>query len=895
MSTKPQGSFSATHFFTLILSALFFAGSAAMNHAHAYATPRLKPPPPPLVFISKGDLAKVHAVTDALDRRAFSLAKSTASTVEAPIAQSLAKWYYFYAEDPLLNVQDADAFLDTHVDWPALSKIQRHAESRITNTTRPRTILDFFDNRDPLTGDGKRHLARALLSNGDREAAILHIRDAWVNDRFTAQEEKRLLSQYRSFLTKEDHAARVDRLLFARQVTNARRVFAYLSPADRRRAETRASLLLQANSAAASFDRLSNDDRLDPGVLHAAVRYFRRKKEEPRALILSRQAPDDPTKLRNPARWWDERQLLMRWALKNKLYAEAYAAAANHGLEPGSGDFAEAEFNAGWIALRFLDDATRAEKHFAALAGNVDTPISLSRGLYWLGRAAEAAGDKEKANRRFADASKYVYSYYGQLAAEKIGGAPLNLAFQPSPPASPAEKAKFASRPTAQALRILTEVGDARTFLIFGYHLDGQLDSPGEYLEFADVAKRLAATHVTVRAGKAGIRRGSFAPEVAYPTIYIPEEASRFAPPELILGLSRQESEFNARAYSRAGARGLMQLIPSTAQLTARKERLPYRRSALLNDPNYNMTIGAAHVSHLLTKYNGNYAMVFSAYNAGPHRVTRWVEEFGDPRSDAVDPIDWVEQIPFSETRNYVQRVLENMQVYRSRLGGAPIAGKLAGDLERGGGAGRVGGRPAIKSAGFVPEISPRLTAIANTVLETLDAQAQTAEAASGSTAPTSLPGQAPSPDEPVNAPKEQAANEAPSTIAPAPTPVVAKSQDAHEDRSITDIAVASDEPGAAGAIEPSLEAHSIIAPAIAPSPPAFDNASADLPVAPASNAERPAAASSTAAATPTPPGSPDECQGYADYLAAVDPDAATAADLNAGSLAELESGGPRC
>ena len=188
-----------------------------------------------------------------------------------------------------------------------------------------------------------------------------------------------------------------------------------------------------------------------------------------------------------------------------------------------------------------------------------------------------------------------------------------------------------------------------------------------------------------MRAGKVAVHRDAFTPDISYPLVFVPEEATRFVAPEIILGLSRQESEFNPRAFSRAGARGVMQLIPSTAQLTARKEGLAYSRSALLDDPVYNMTLGSAHLSHLLARYDGSLVMTLAAYNAGPHRVTRWVDEYGDPRSPGVDPIDWVEHIPFSETRNYVQRVLENVQVYRGRLNEAAIPGRLAADLEQGG------------------------------------------------------------------------------------------------------------------------------------------------------------------------------------------------------------------
>lgn len=678
-------------------------------------------------YLTEADLARLDKVRKAIARRDFTGARVAAREIADPTARALGEWYYFEAEDPLIRVPDADAFLDAHPEWPSVTKIQSHVERRMTQTLAPAEILAFFDTRDPVTGEGKLQLARAQLARGETDAAILHIKDAWRKHTFTLADEQRLIANHGGRLNQDDHFARVDRLLFAREAATAKRSIAYLAGAERRRANVRADLLLGAANAGDAFNALSPEDRADAGVTLAAIRYFRRRQEEPRAIALARSAPTDPKLLRYPARWWEEQQLLMRWALKNRLYADAYAMAAHHGLEPGSGEFAEAEFNAGWIALRFLKDPARAEKHFAALAGNVSAPISISRGWYWLGRAAEAKGEEAIARERFAKAAKYVYTFYGQLAAEKIGGDALTIAFDRGLPATPEEKAKFGSRPAVAALRMLTDLKDERAFLIFSYHIDDMLQSPGEFRELADLAMKVGATHVAVRAGKVATRVGAFVPDVAYPEIVVPKQAARFAPPEVILGLTRQESEFNSKAFSRAGARGLMQLIPTTAQITAKKEGLPYRRDALLTDPHYNMTLGSAHLSHLISKYQGSWIMTFAAYNAGPNRVDQWVEAYGDPRGAGVDPLDWMEQIPFEETRNYVQRVLENSQIYRSRLAKAPIAGALAMDIERGAARGRIGAIPALSAPGVIPDVQPRIASLAENILVPLAGVAETA------------------------------------------------------------------------------------------------------------------------------------------------------------------------
>ncbi len=660
----------------------------------AVSTPRIKPPAPGPEYLTRLDHARLLTIHAALEKKQFSLARAETKFVEDPAARSLGQWLYLMAKDRDVELAEAGAFLDAHPDWPATDRIQAFVESRISNDASTDAVADFFKARGPLSGDGKIQLARALLSKGRNDEATALIRDAWVNHNFTVSEERRILGAYKSRLTKDDHAARVDRLLWSLQVTNARRTFPHLSGADRRMAEARAALLMRASTAPRLYRNLPKAEQLDSGVLHAAVRYYRRTDKQDYAISLAKKAPDTTQALRNSDRWWTERRLLMQWALKEGRFSDAYALAAEHGGAEGT-DYSDAEFVAGWIALRFLNEPERATTHFEAMTGAVATPISLSRGYYWLGRAAAASGNDAAARGYYADAAEHHYSYYGQLAAEKLGGAAADKTFAAPFVAPPADRARFNSRPAVAALRMLSDLNLEYELMVFAYHVDDELERPGEYLELAKITNGEGAPHLTVRAGKVATQRGAFTPHVAYPTVFVPDEARAFVSPEIILGLSRQESEFNPRAFSSAGARGVMQLIPSTAQITARKEGLPYRRSALLDDPVYNMTIGSAHLSHLLDRFDGSLVMTLAAYNAGAHRASQWAEDFGDPRTGDVDPVDWVELIPFSETRNYVQRVLENTQVYRGRLNNASIPGRLKADIERGGPRGRIAATPA--------------------------------------------------------------------------------------------------------------------------------------------------------------------------------------------------------
>ncbi len=838
--------------------------------------------------VSVSDAALLDAVKKAVGRRDFAGARATARQIKEPTARTLGDWYYLEAEDPLIRTSDADAFLDANPEWPSASKIQMHVERRMTAALPPSEVLEFFRTRDPLTGEGKLQLARAQFAKGETDAAILHVKDAWRNHNFTLGDEQRLIANYGPRLNQDDHIARADRLLWSREVATAKRTVTYLTGGERTRANVRADLLLGAAKAGDVYNALSPEDRAEAGVTLAAIRYFRRREEEPRAIAIARGASADPKVLRNPARWWEEQQLLMRWALKNRLYADAYAMASHHGLEPGSGEFAEAEFNSGWIALRYLKDATRAEQHFAALAGNVTAPISVSRGWYWLGRAAEAKGDEAAARERYTRASKHIYTFYGQLAAEKIGGEALNVAFTPGEPATEDEKREFARRPAVAALPILMDLKDDRGFLIFAYHIDDKLKTKGEFRELADLAVRAGAPHVAVRAGKVATRAGAFSADIAYPEIFVPKAAARFVAPEIILGLSRQESEFNPRAYSRAGARGLMQLIPTTAQITAKKEGIPYRREALLSDPHYNMTLGSAHLSHLISRFSGSYIMTFAAYNAGPHRVTQWVEAYGDPRGAAIDPLDWIEQIPFEETRNYVQRVLENSQIYRSRLAKAPIAGSLAMDIERGAARGRIGAIPALSAPGVIPDLQPRIAALAEAVLIPLIANAEAAphvrlkpqpanvSAAEGpdTAKKTETRGRRPSFRQKKAPPVPDGEHEAGKTLPERRT----VRKEAPKETLDTDNLAADPEPAPAAA-PPSMPPPLVMAP--------VDGEDATT--------ESETAYTDEGLAPPAELSAEETCIGYTDFIAETAKEEASAADLNAGTLAQLQGGGAPC
>ncbi len=683
-----------------VLFSVFLVLSSGITLAKVPPLPTLKPPAPESPYISSIDEGKLRSVFEALERRNYDLANVLRTQIDAPTARAVADWAYLRSSADNLSSLEISRFLDQNYGWPDERRLREKAEDSFTDATPAEEIFAFFDKRDPVTSDGHLQLARAFLSRGNRDAATAQIKAAWINFNHTSRQETELLNAYGGFLSPQDHWEKADRQLFDIRATATRRILNYVPSERRAEALTRIAFLLNDRNAPSLYNNLPADSQQDAGVLLAAVRHYRRMDQEPLAITYAGLAPLDPVSLRDPGAWFYERKLLARWALKNARFEDAYILSAYSGLEDGA-DFAEAEFMAGWVALRFLGDAERAKAHFAFLATGVTSSISRSRGEYWLGRAFAAAGEESMARQHYLVAGAYPYTYYGQLALQELGPDAPQVIF-PQAPAEPDanDLTVFEARPMVHAMHILAEIGEDVHFDRFARALDDQIQSEGEVLAYYDLVIGERKTYLAVRGGKVARNNGAEVPHVIYPLYSVPDSAARYVETPLILGLSRQESEFNPRAYSSARARGMMQLLSSTAQITARKEGLPFSSSRLLSDPDYNMTLGAAHLSHLLDRFNGSYIMVMGAYNAGPHRVDRWVEEYGDPRDPNVDPIDWIELVPFSETRNYIMRVIENTQVYRSRIEGQPLGAGILADITRGG-----GNRDAI---GVMPP-SPRL------------------------------------------------------------------------------------------------------------------------------------------------------------------------------------------
>jgi len=629
--------------------------------------PRLKPDVPNhsrLLDDSDFTLFR-HAMRAAADDD-WAFVDSAIDSLSHPAARKILMWRTAVS-NPRASFSDLHRAVDELEGWPRHITIRREAEWKIEDSgLSPALIAAWFENREPVTGEGRIALGEALLALGRQEDGREQIRTAWRTQSLRLNNQRDALRRHGHLLTSEDHGARVDFLLWSGQRTAASRLFPELPAGERRVAEARIRLAARQSGVDSAVDAVPASLQNHPGLVYERARWRRRSSLGDAALPLLLELPDSHENTSALQAMWTERKLMILDRIRERDFEIAYELASNHGMSSGV-DFADAEFTSGWLALTALNDPERALQHFVRLEAGVSTPVSLSRAKYWQGRAAEASGDLELARERFLAAADHPTAYYGQLAILALGPDAAELNLPPDPQPDAAQRAAFEARDEVQAIRLLAEIGSDYFFRVFMYHFDSQMETPEELAMLSDIALEHSRLRESLRAAKSGRLQGMTLSERAYPMIDLPENAPIFPEAALTWSVIRQETEFDARAVSHAGARGLMQMMPATARDTARSLRLPYNFAWLTDDPDYNLTLGMAHLDQVVNAYDGSLVMALAAYNAGGHRVRRWVENYGDPRTGDIDPIDWVESLPFSETRNYVQRVIENLQVYRAR------------------------------------------------------------------------------------------------------------------------------------------------------------------------------------------------------------------------------------
>ncbi len=671
--------------FIIVATALVgMSGTVAQATA---PTPQARPaPPPPSILLSDTD---GHAFWDGLDARQkgkWGEVRTLSTRIANPTARAILDWLRFQTGNTGASVAQIVAFQEAHPHWPRQARLSRRAEEALTDyPMADQDVIAWFATRDPLTGEGKVRLGEAFLNSGRADEGANWIQQAWVQHQFSRTREAEILRKFPRHLSGQIHEDRLNRLIWEQRFSDGRRMLQLVNTQARSVADARLKLASRSRGAESALARVPAHLRTDTGLLFDHARYLRRRGQTETAIPLFTTSPAAPDDVGNPERWWTERKILARRALKEGLYQEAYFLSTGHGHDAGVA-FAEGEFLAGWIALQYLNTPDTAFRHFQTLEAGVKTPISRSRGAYWMGRAAEAAGRAQDAIAHFTKASQHTTTFYGQLALARLstnGQASLQLRNDPVP--TPSITTALADNDMVLAFELLNEAGEkalARSFMI---QLAKTLPDAPSLAALADLMMARGYPNLSVRVAKVAAGRGILLAERSYPTAILPSYRQVGTPvePAFVYGLSRQESEFDPGAISHAGARGLMQLMPRTAREVARDIGVPYQRSRLTSDPAYNAMLGAAHLGDLLDDFAGSYIMTIAAYNAGAHRVSQWIEAYGDPRSPAIDPIDWMENIPFTETRNYVQRVMENIQIYRARLSNQTASLRIEQDIAR--------------------------------------------------------------------------------------------------------------------------------------------------------------------------------------------------------------------
>lgn len=637
--------------------------------------------------LSPSDFSTLLRALEAADEERWSDVRAAIPRISDPAAKLLLRWDMATDGDSGLDFDDLRSALETFADWPDRGRIFEAAEIRISRSSLPAADrISWLQARGPQTGDGVLALADAYDSLGRRQDMEKVVRAAWRSRPLSADQASRLEALYEPLLTREDYAARVDMLLWRSSIKAAQALFPKLSPGARREAEARIGLMTNKKGVDTLLEAVPEELAASPGLLLERARWNERRGriQEEQKLLLLIKAADAPTVGREAI--WKERHSVIRRLLKEKDYETAYAMARDHALDQGEA-FRDAEWLAGWLALSHRRDPVLAEAHFRRLASTPGTPISNARAHHWLGEALRAQKRPGEAEQAYREAARFPFTFYGQLSAERLAETTPEarlIAFTPLPSATDEQRSAFAARPPVRAAILLAEAGRLASFERFVNQLDDTLTTPLEHQMLFDIAQSYLEMRAAVRSGKAGLARGIVAPNAVFPVLDLPKSPrSGSAEPALVLALSRQESEFNPRAVSSADARGMMQMIPRYAEAEARMVGLPFRKSWLTDDPTYNLRLGRGFLDDLVDDFKGSYILAAAAYNAGPSRARQWIADFGDPRAGA-DPVEWIESLPFSETRNYVQRVMENLQVYRHRLSGEPVQIRLSDDLHRG-------------------------------------------------------------------------------------------------------------------------------------------------------------------------------------------------------------------
>ena len=626
------------------------------------------------VVLSKKDFKIAKAAFKEIDKKKWKNALKLSKKAKDKTLYNLINWLYLIKPSNQASFYDYLSFITNNPDYPRINRLKYLAEHKINlKTNNIVTILNWFDKKPPLSEFGKIKLGEIYLLQKNIEKGSQLIREGWIKAKLSKTDLRYLRKKYKKIITVSDNIKRADWHAWQGKHWDVQRMLRYLPKDETSLYRARMLLMSRSYGVDEAISKIPTKFKNNIGLQYDRLKWRRRRGRLDPSLEILFKIPNDPLKLIRPDLWWKERSILTRSLIYKKKYPLAYKVSSNHSLVSGP-EYAEAEWLSGWISLTFLDDPNLALQHFKNFYNNVGYPISLSRGAYWIGRTYKQINNKQKKDEWFSEASKYLNTYYGQLAFTEIN---QNESFSLVDQKKPSEKFNkiFYKNPLVKIVKLLNELDKNKLTKDFIKHLALLNIEEGSEILAGKLAVDIGRYDFAIQVSKLASYEKRFHNELNYPVIQTPKIINNktMPKPELILAVIRQESEFDQRADSHAGAKGMMQLMTYTAKLVAKQAKLPYSKSKLKTDPDYNIKLGSFYLAGLLEDYEGSYPFALAGYNAGPKRVKYWKKINGNPQKGEINYVDWIELIKFKETRNYVQRVLENINVYRYMLSGQPV------------------------------------------------------------------------------------------------------------------------------------------------------------------------------------------------------------------------------
>ena len=625
-------------------------------------------------YFSKKEFELAAKAINAMQKGNWPNALSLAKKTRNNDIYSFIQWRHLLTNRNNASYYDYQQFIDKNPNYPRIGRIKYLSEHKLsTEKVSPKKIIKKFSEEEPLSGFGEMILGESYIINGESAKGINLIKKGFEKAKLSKSDLRFFRKKYKKYLNSEDYIKRAKYLAWENKYWDLKRMLRYL-PKEEQLLYTARQLLMSKsygvdNAIAKVPDRLKNDS----GLNYDRLKWRRKRGRVDSSLEILLKVPNNKIYLVRPEKWWKEREIIGRSLIYKKKYELAYKVVSKHSMVEGP-EYAAAEWMSGWIALSFLNDPILAVEHFDNFYNNVGYPISLARGAYWLGRSYEKMGSKDLQNKWYQEASKYLTTYYGQLAFLKINPE-KTFELDLEQVVDKDYKKKFENKGLVKVIYLLNELNKDKYTKHMLRHLALDDIEKGSEILAAELATNISRYDFAIQIAKIASYEKRFLNNYNYPIIGTPKIINGRKIPEtpFILSIIRQESEFDMKANSSAGARGLMQLMTYTAKLVAKQAKLPYSKSRLTTDPEYNINLGSHYIAGLILEYDGSYPFAIAAYNAGPKRVKYWKRLNKNPQKNQIDYVDWIELIKFKETRNYVQRVLENYNVYRFVVEKRPI------------------------------------------------------------------------------------------------------------------------------------------------------------------------------------------------------------------------------